>query len=120
MSHTYTGSDGQSHAEQIEMALNPGTKPAAGSIDAYQVVAVKHLQVGYLILASAELYDPAKGTWTATGSMPNPRHGNTATLLANGKVLVAGGHGITEGISTPLLARAELYDPTNPLFSRDL
>lgn len=39
---------------------------------------------------TAELYDPASGTWTLTGSMIFPREGASATLLANGKVLIAG------------------------------
>jgi hypothetical protein len=57
-------------------------------------------------LASAELYDPASGTWTVTGSMITDRGDHTATLLPDGRVLVAGGKNIDQGV-----ALAELYDP---------
>jgi N-acetylneuraminic acid mutarotase len=59
------------------------------------------------VLASAEVYDPGTGTWAATGSMTSGRDLHTATLLPNGKVLVAGGQGPT-GLS---ITSAELYDP---------
>jgi WD40 repeat protein len=58
-------------------------------------------------LASAEVYDPASGTWSSTGSLVSARWTHTATLLRNGKVLVAGG----SGVNGVLLTSAELYDP---------
>ena len=52
--------------------------------------------------SGAELYDPATGTWSSTGRLVITEEwlgGTTATLLANGRVLVTGFHG------------SELYDP---------
>jgi hypothetical protein len=69
--------------------------------------------------ATAELYDPASGTWTATGSLDTGRTDHAATLLQNGMFLVAGGFGRpkTDGSGagpnfTPL-ASAELYNPAS-------
>jgi N-acetylneuraminic acid mutarotase len=53
---------------------------------------------------TAELYDPASGSWTATASLVPARDVHTATLLRNGRVLVSGGDS-NDGI----LARADLY-----------
>jgi hypothetical protein len=60
-------------------------------------------------VASAELYDPVAGTWSATGSMTAARTFHTATLLTSGKVLVAGGD--STGFQGSVMASAELYDP---------
>jgi hypothetical protein len=63
--------------------------------------------------ASAEIYDPVAGTWTATGRMTSARIDHTATLLPNGTVLVAGGMGGTVGDAGGIQASAEVYDPVN-------
>jgi hypothetical protein len=68
-------------------------------------------------IVSAELYDPASGTFATTGSMISARNHHMATLLSNGKVLIAGGDsngGIYGSIPLPV---AELYDPATGLFT---
>lgn len=59
---------------------------------------------GFRILVSAELYDPKSGTFSPTGSMGTARVGHTATLLPDGRVLIAGG-----GDGSGTTASAELY-----------
>lgn len=67
------------------------------------------------ILASAELYDPESGKFTlAAGNLIVARSGHTATLLPNGKILLAGGVG--KG-SNNFLASAELYDIASGQFA---
>lgn len=61
-----------------------------------------------------EIYDPATGTFSDTGPLIQPRYAHTATLLNNGKVLIAGGW---VNPSTGAIANAELYDPVAGQFT---
>src|SRR5215472_14943828 len=67
-----------------------------------------------LVVAEGLIYpvliDPS---WVTTGSMVDARYGHTATLLASGEVLVAGGTG-SDG---SYLGSAELYDPATGSWS---
>lgn len=65
-------------------------------------------------LNSAELYDPATGVWTLTTTLIEARHNHTATLLSNGKVLVAAGEPRISSASPVTLASAELFDSGMP------
>jgi len=66
-------------------------------------------------LKSAELYDPASGTWTRTaGDLNVARSYASCTLLDSGKVLVAGG--LTSAL-TGNISSAEQYDPESGMFS---
>jgi sugar lactone lactonase YvrE len=68
-------------------------------------------------LASAELYDPATGSFTATGNMLFPRAGHAAVRMRDGKVLIV--EGISSWNTSPdeFLTVAELYDPVTGTFS---
>jgi hypothetical protein len=61
---------------------------------------------------TAEIFDPDTGIFTATGPLPFSVDDHTATLLQDGRVLVAGGW-TTRGV----VASTELYDPTSRTFS---
>ena len=66
------------------------------------------------VLAEAELYDPAAGTFSqTTGSLATARELHAASLLSDGKVMVSGGLDIA-GNS---LAKAEVFDPTSETFT---
>lgn len=82
-----------------------------------RVLIVGGLERNGVTQPSAELFDPAKGRFTATGR-PLAQHGwgVTATPLRNGKVLVAGGGSF--GCDSPCFtASAELYDPATGTFA---
>jgi hypothetical protein len=62
--------------------------------------------IGFFAIAISGAFAQASGAWMTTGSLNTPRAGHTATLLASGQVLVAGGED-----ATGVLASAELYNP---------
>jgi hypothetical protein len=97
-SFTVTGSMTVARQGATATVLNDGRVLLAGGVQ----------NIGFRAqLSSAELYDPVAGTFAATGSMQTPREGHTATLLRDGRVLVAGGS--DNGVHT--LDSAEIYDP---------
>jgi N-acetylneuraminic acid mutarotase len=77
------------------LLLNGKVLVAGGALDAG----------GNSSLSSAEVYDPAAGTWTVIGSMLSTRQAHTATLLRDGRVLVAGGYDLG------FISGAEIYNP---------
>jgi hypothetical protein len=99
---TATGSMNQARADHTATLLLDGRVLVTGGHSDYRGVPDRD--------RSAELYDPATGTWTATGAMSLPHYGGTATLLLDGTVLLAGGLS-GEGNS------AELYHPASGSWS---
>jgi N-acetylneuraminic acid mutarotase len=65
-------------------------------------------------LASSELYDPTANSWSAAAPMILSRARHTATLLADGRVLVVGGLSLVVregGLVPSQVTDAEIYDP---------
>jgi hypothetical protein len=65
------------------------------------------------ILTSAELWSPATNRWTRAAPMMHPRVGHTATVVADGRVLVVGGETNRNGAPLP----AEIWNPTTNQWS---
>jgi large repetitive protein len=71
-------------------------------------------------LTTAELYDPGTGTWSATGSMVTARccaSSHWIVLLADGRVLAAGGNSGFANFTMPNGPFAEVYDPSTGLWT---
>ena len=67
-----------------------------------------------LTAATGALLGQGSGGFVATGSMNVARNGHTATLLSDGRVLIAGG----AGQSASALITAEIYNPANGVFTQ--
>lgn len=63
-------------------------------------------------LASAERFDPKTGRFQRINGMARPRTGHTATPLADGRVLVAGGWSLGQ-----VTAGTEVFDPATGRFA---
>src|SRR3989442_1317150 len=92
----------QPRAEHTATLLASGTVLIAGGRDAADQP-----------LASAEIYDPARGGYTLLASpLPAPVWGHTATRLDAGSVLIAGGQRAARYRRT-----AKLFDPASDTFA---
>ena len=101
------GSMGTARQNATATLLNDGTVLIAGGA----------AQVGSCTgcaTASAEIYNPSTRKFSAISGMHTARRGHSATLLSNGKVLIAGGF---NDATSSVLASAELYDPATRTFS---
>ena len=78
---------------------------------------LKIKQIVLSLLATTGMAQSA-GTFTTTGNMTTPRVGHTATLLADGRVLIAGGYTDENAVEVrrSRTASAELYDPATGTF----
>ncbi|WP_437737185.1 kelch repeat-containing protein [Sorangium sp. So ce1335] len=63
------------------------------------------------LTASAEVFDPISGTWRAVDPLRNARRSHSATLLEDGRVLVAGGYMELDENKIRSLDSVEVFDP---------
>jgi RHS repeat-associated protein len=104
---TFTGSMSVQR-EQASATLITGCNcPADGKV----LVAGGVIDGATFTTNTAELYDPATGKFTSTGTMNVARSGQAAALLPGGKVLIVG------AFNSPGPLDAEIYDPVTGTFS---
>lgn len=109
-----TGSMATARQRQTATLLHDGRVLIAGG--SYPVPIGDNMTSDH-ILASAEVYDPKTGTFNSTSSMTTARENQTATLLTDGSVLIAGGDRGCPSTTCYYNASAELFDPNTGAFS---
>lgn len=122
---TVTGSSNTAVTWSIQEGAAGGSISPAGVYTAPPVVANG---TGTFHIVATSLADPQKSAtatvtvtamaytaWTTLPSMGQPRYAHTATLLPDGKVLIAGGAGTT--VDAPATATAEIFNPATGTFT---
>jgi N-acetylneuraminic acid mutarotase len=104
---TRTGSMLKGRAEFVAVLLSNGDVLVAGGCTSYNANGC------VAVTTAAELYNPATGKWSSTGAMRAARMAMSATVLPDGKVLIAGG----QTAASDALGSSELYDHTTGTFS---
>jgi len=107
--NTFTATGGMTTARESHTAtlLNDGKVLIAGGH--------KGRRSAITIYASAEIYDPANGSFTPAGDLTVKRHKHDATLLADGRVLIVGGSDERDGDGA--YRNAEVFDPASGSFT---
>ena len=102
----------QTFSQQAQPAQLQGTGYTATHLPDGQVLLLEYGRPD--LVNAATLWDPAKGSFTPTGSLRQFRAGYTVTVLPNGRVLVIGGFG--DDADSTLLVTAEVWDPATGRF----
>jgi hypothetical protein len=99
---------GHSRAAHTATLLLDGTVLVAGGYDPTQspLGSAQMITPAGLPVAPAEIYNPVALAFQDGPAMNAPRFGHTATLMANGQVLIVGGQGVGASLPDP-----EIYDP---------
>ncbi|MGE0713091.1 MAG: kelch repeat-containing protein [Planctomycetota bacterium] len=69
-------------------------------------------------LESAFIFDPVANTFSQVADMQYPRHSHTATLMADGRVLLAGGYNDSWWSKNKTQCPFEIYDPAKKAFEK--
>jgi len=122
---TVTNAAGTSVSAAVTVAVVNGLFSSGANLDIVNhtatllnngmvLIAGGYATAGSQLPVTPQLYDPAAGTFTPTGSMNTPRDSSAATLLNNGTVLIVGG--CCDSSRNPLTS-AEIYDPVAGTFT---
>ena len=106
---TLIDASSSSQVEQLGRLAVPRTGHAATPLADGRILITGGRDNAGIIVATAEVFDPANETSTAVAILNTPRIDHTATLLADGRVLIAGGTSASGALTS-----VEIFDPANP------